>query len=314
MKVKEVFIFFIFRPRGRPHCWLRCLSFLLQKIKRELLDSQQKVSSLQELSAQLLVNTKPLTLLLQSQASELTQGSECLEAQEKVHVILNRLRLLLRSVGSDLEELERRLETTGSRQVRGMLDAERESEEEEQQPPPPRLEHLCGDVNMRVTVVVLLHFSGLRTVVACWQTRTLWIRRSRVRGDCAKSQAIGNVPPRNAPPPLLAPVLHQKRQNNISNLLFIDDKHVSLFQLLCWRVYGQSLCCPSPNSPFLRCFCCPHHVYLPKVYKKTWLFVSLVETVKTVKILCNSLVQVSFLNSCMQNISLFLFYNYVTND
>lgn len=97
------------------------VSFIfLQQIKRELLDSQQKVSSLQELSAQLLVNTKPQTLLLQSQASEQiqAQGSACLEAQEKVHVILNRLRLLLREVSSDLEGLERRLETTDTPQVR----------------------------------------------------------------------------------------------------------------------------------------------------------------------------------------------------
>lgn len=91
-----------------------------QQIKRELLDSQQKVSSLQELSAQLLVNTKPQTLLLQSEASEeiQPQGSECLEAQEKVHVISNRLRLLLREVSSDLEGLERRLEAADTRQVR----------------------------------------------------------------------------------------------------------------------------------------------------------------------------------------------------
>lgn len=93
---------------------------VLQQIKRELLDSQQKVSSLQELSAQLLVNTKPQTLLLQSEATEeiRPQGSECLEAQEKVHVIWNRLKLLLREVSSDLEGLERRLEAVDTRQVR----------------------------------------------------------------------------------------------------------------------------------------------------------------------------------------------------
>ncbi|XP_027140369.1 nesprin-1 isoform X4 [Larimichthys crocea] len=97
---------------------LRAHHRTLTQIKRELLDSQQKVSSLQELSAQLLVNTKPQTLLLQSQASEQirAQGSECLEAQEKVHVILNRLRLLLREVSSDLEGLERRLEAMDTRQ------------------------------------------------------------------------------------------------------------------------------------------------------------------------------------------------------
>uniref|UniRef100_A0A3B4B563 KASH domain-containing protein n=1 Tax=Periophthalmus magnuspinnatus TaxID=409849 RepID=A0A3B4B563_9GOBI len=73
----------------------------LTQIKSELLDSQQKVSSLQDLSTHLLV-----------------QGSECLEAQEKVHVIWNRLRLLLREVSSDLEELERRLEAAHPQQVR----------------------------------------------------------------------------------------------------------------------------------------------------------------------------------------------------
>ncbi|XP_028460256.1 nesprin-1 isoform X2 [Perca flavescens] len=97
---------------------LRAHHKTLTQIKHELLDSQQRVSSLQELSAQLLVNTKPQTLLLQSQASERiqAQGSACLEAQEKVHVILNRLRLLLREVSSDLEGLERRLETTNTPQ------------------------------------------------------------------------------------------------------------------------------------------------------------------------------------------------------
>lgn len=100
---------------------LNTFSFIfLQQIKRELLDSQQKVSSLQELSAQLLVIANPQTLLLQSQASEQVraQGSECLEAQEKVHVIMNRLRLLLREVSSDLEGLEKRLEAMDKRQVR----------------------------------------------------------------------------------------------------------------------------------------------------------------------------------------------------
>ncbi|XP_047184446.1 nesprin-1 isoform X2 [Scophthalmus maximus] len=98
---------------------LRAHHKTLTQIKRELLDSQQKVSSLQELSAQLLVNTKPQTLLLlQSHASEQTQpqGGECLEAQEKVHVIWNRLRLLLREVNSDLDGLERRLEAADTQQ------------------------------------------------------------------------------------------------------------------------------------------------------------------------------------------------------
>lgn len=77
------------------------------------------MSSLQELSAQLLVIARPQPPLLHPQASEQVraQGSECLEAQEKVHVIMNRLRLLLREVSSDLEGLERRLEATDKQQV-----------------------------------------------------------------------------------------------------------------------------------------------------------------------------------------------------
>lgn len=79
----------------------------LMQIKCELLDSQQKASSLQELSTQLLVNTKPQTPDPEENDS---QGNECLEAREKVHVIWNRLRLLQREVSSDLELLEKRLE------------------------------------------------------------------------------------------------------------------------------------------------------------------------------------------------------------
>lgn len=98
---------------------LKSLIFL-QQIKHELLESQQKVSSLQELSAQLLVTTKPRAQLLQTQRSEQirAQGSECLEAQEKVHVIMNRLKLLLREVTSDLQSLEKRLEAVDRQEVR----------------------------------------------------------------------------------------------------------------------------------------------------------------------------------------------------
>uniref|UniRef100_A0AAR2JHF7 Spectrin repeat containing, nuclear envelope 1b n=1 Tax=Pygocentrus nattereri TaxID=42514 RepID=A0AAR2JHF7_PYGNA len=60
----------------------------LQQIQQELMDSEQRVSVLQDLSVQLLVQA---------------QGSECLEAQERVHVIGNRLRLLLKAVASDLQ-------------------------------------------------------------------------------------------------------------------------------------------------------------------------------------------------------------------
>ncbi|KAK0149352.1 Nesprin-1 [Merluccius polli] len=94
---------------------LRSHHTTLTQIKRELLDSQQKVSSLQDLSAQLLVHTQAQGHLPQPRASDRSpvQGSERLEAQEKVHVIWNRLRLLLREVNGDLEGLERRLEVAG---------------------------------------------------------------------------------------------------------------------------------------------------------------------------------------------------------
>ncbi|XP_013867052.1 nesprin-1 isoform X3 [Austrofundulus limnaeus] len=87
---------------------LRAHHRTLTQIKCELLDSQQKASSLQELSAQLLVSTKPSGL--RSPEQTWAQSSQCLEAREKVHVIWNRLKLLQREVGSDLEGLEMRLE------------------------------------------------------------------------------------------------------------------------------------------------------------------------------------------------------------
>ncbi|KAJ8270593.1 hypothetical protein GJAV_G00116870 [Gymnothorax javanicus] len=71
----------------------------LIRIRRELLDSQLKVASLQDLSRQLLVHS---------------EGRDCLEAHEKVHVIGNRLKLLLKEVTRDLRELEKNLEITGS--------------------------------------------------------------------------------------------------------------------------------------------------------------------------------------------------------
>lgn len=73
-----------------------------QQIRQELLDSQLKVASLQDMSLQLLVNS---------------QGSDCLEAKEKVHVIGNRLKLLLKEVTRDLRELARILDITSSQQV-----------------------------------------------------------------------------------------------------------------------------------------------------------------------------------------------------
>lgn len=74
----------------------------LQQILLELKDSEQRVNVLQELSVQLLVQA---------------QGSECLEAQERVHVIGNRLRLLLKAVASDLQMLKKELQVTRDAQV-----------------------------------------------------------------------------------------------------------------------------------------------------------------------------------------------------
>lgn len=71
----------------------------LMQIRRELLESQLKVASLQDMSSQLLVNA---------------EGRDCLEAKEKVHVIGNRLKLLLKEVTQDLKELERLLDNGGS--------------------------------------------------------------------------------------------------------------------------------------------------------------------------------------------------------
>uniref|UniRef100_A0A8B9RI12 Spectrin repeat containing, nuclear envelope 1a n=1 Tax=Astyanax mexicanus TaxID=7994 RepID=A0A8B9RI12_ASTMX len=73
----------------------------LEQIQQELVDSEQRVSVLQDLSVHLLVQA---------------QGSECLEAQERVHVIGNRLRLLLKAVASDLQLLERELRSLGDTQ------------------------------------------------------------------------------------------------------------------------------------------------------------------------------------------------------
>uniref|UniRef100_A0A8C7KDH8 Spectrin repeat containing, nuclear envelope 1b n=1 Tax=Oncorhynchus kisutch TaxID=8019 RepID=A0A8C7KDH8_ONCKI len=73
----------------------------LLKIRCELLDTQRKVLSLQDMSLQLLVNS---------------EGSDCLEAKEKVHVIGNRLKLLFKEVTRDLKELEKILDTNSSQQ------------------------------------------------------------------------------------------------------------------------------------------------------------------------------------------------------
>lgn len=66
----------------------------LQELQEELSGRQQEVSSLQEISAQLLLEAA---------------GEDSVEAKEKVHVICNKLRLLLRRVAGDLHVLHRRL-------------------------------------------------------------------------------------------------------------------------------------------------------------------------------------------------------------
>ncbi|TSO25166.1 Nesprin-1 [Bagarius yarrelli] len=73
----------------------------LLQIRRELLDSQLKVASLQDMSLQLLVHS---------------EGSDCLEAKEKVHVIGNRLKMLLKDVTRDIRELNKTLDITSSQQ------------------------------------------------------------------------------------------------------------------------------------------------------------------------------------------------------
>ncbi|OWK01984.1 hypothetical protein Celaphus_00019102, partial [Cervus elaphus hippelaphus] len=72
-----------------------------QQIRHELLESQLKVASLQDMSCQLLVNA---------------EGTDCLEAKEKVHVIGNRLKLLLKEVSRHIKELEKLLDMSSSQQ------------------------------------------------------------------------------------------------------------------------------------------------------------------------------------------------------
>ncbi|KAI5193934.1 Nesprin-1 [Manis pentadactyla] len=73
----------------------------LMQIRHELLESQLKVASLQDMSCQLLVNA---------------EGTDCLEAKEKVHVIGNRRRLLLKEVSRHIKELEKLLDMSSSQQ------------------------------------------------------------------------------------------------------------------------------------------------------------------------------------------------------
>lgn len=71
----------------------------LKDLQQELRGREQEVLSLQEISAHIL---------------QLDQGEDSLEAKEKVHVISNKLRLLLRQVAHDLSMLQDRLDCEGS--------------------------------------------------------------------------------------------------------------------------------------------------------------------------------------------------------
>ncbi|KAM6186412.1 nesprin-1 isoform 7-T7 [Rhynchocyon petersi] len=73
----------------------------LMQIRHELLESQVRVASLQDMSCQLLVNA---------------EGADCLEAKEKVHVIGNRLKLLLKEVSRHIKDLEKVLDMSSSQQ------------------------------------------------------------------------------------------------------------------------------------------------------------------------------------------------------
>ncbi|XP_016067047.1 PREDICTED: nesprin-1-like isoform X3 [Miniopterus natalensis] len=73
----------------------------LTQIRHELLESQLRVASLQDMSGQLLVNA---------------EGTDCLEAKEKVHVIGNRLKLLLKEVSRHIKELEKLLDMSSCQQ------------------------------------------------------------------------------------------------------------------------------------------------------------------------------------------------------
>lgn len=71
----------------------------LTTLQEELCGRQRQVSSLQEISSQLLLEAT---------------GEDSIEAKEKVHVICNKLRLLLRQTAADLSALQGRLETCPS--------------------------------------------------------------------------------------------------------------------------------------------------------------------------------------------------------
>uniref|UniRef100_A0A4W3HWU3 Spectrin repeat containing, nuclear envelope 2b n=1 Tax=Callorhinchus milii TaxID=7868 RepID=A0A4W3HWU3_CALMI len=66
----------------------------LMSLERELLERQVQVKALQDMASQLLVTA---------------DGEDCIEAKEKVHVISNKLKLLLREVAEDLHSINLQL-------------------------------------------------------------------------------------------------------------------------------------------------------------------------------------------------------------
>ncbi|XP_042193809.1 nesprin-1-like [Callorhinchus milii] len=67
----------------------------LMSLERELLERQVQVKALQDMASQLLVTA---------------DGEDCIEAKEKVHVISNKLKLLLREVAEDLHSINLQLD------------------------------------------------------------------------------------------------------------------------------------------------------------------------------------------------------------
>uniref|UniRef100_A0A8C8R8W1 KASH domain-containing protein n=1 Tax=Pelusios castaneus TaxID=367368 RepID=A0A8C8R8W1_9SAUR len=81
-------------PNSDPHTILECQKELMQ-LKKELLEQQLQVNSLQEISTSLLVQS---------------DGEEYIEAYEKIHVIGKKLKQLLEQVSHDLKTSQRNLD------------------------------------------------------------------------------------------------------------------------------------------------------------------------------------------------------------
>jgi len=77
------------------HCGTNCgLVVCAQAVQQDLQSREGEVNSLQEISSQILLQD---------------QREDTLEAKEKVHVISNKLRLLIRQIAHDLHTLQSRL-------------------------------------------------------------------------------------------------------------------------------------------------------------------------------------------------------------